>query len=205
MDGVLIEAKEWHYLALNKALDLFGMKISRFDHLEIFDGLPTRKKLHILSVQSNFPTQLHNFVNDLKQIYVMEMVHTQCKPRFIHEYALSKLKTDGFKIAVCSNSIRNTVDTMMDKAALSAYIDLKVSNQDVTLPKPDPEMYLKAMEYFKLHPSECLVVEDNEHGIRAAVASGAHLLVVKDTFETNYDNIKRKIQIIESEFKSEKI
>ncbi|STK74080.1 2-deoxyglucose-6-phosphatase [Escherichia coli] len=43
MDGVLIDAKEWHYEALNKALDLFGMKISRFDHLTTFDGLPTKK------------------------------------------------------------------------------------------------------------------------------------------------------------------
>ena len=45
MDGVLIEAKEWHYEALNRALDLFGMPISRYDHLITFDGLPTRKKI----------------------------------------------------------------------------------------------------------------------------------------------------------------
>jgi hypothetical protein len=44
MDGVLIEAKEWHFEALNRALDLFGMAISRVDHLSTFDGLPTRKK-----------------------------------------------------------------------------------------------------------------------------------------------------------------
>ena len=47
MDGVLIDAKEWHYEALNNALQLFGYKISREDHLATFDGLPTREKLRL--------------------------------------------------------------------------------------------------------------------------------------------------------------
>ncbi|MEJ7675947.1 MAG: HAD hydrolase-like protein [Chitinophagaceae bacterium] len=43
MDGVLIDAKEWHYEALNTALKLFGLEISRYDHLVTFDGLPTKR------------------------------------------------------------------------------------------------------------------------------------------------------------------
>ena len=42
MDGVLIEAKDWHYEALNRALGLFGFGISRYEHLTTYDGLPTR-------------------------------------------------------------------------------------------------------------------------------------------------------------------
>lgn len=45
MDGVLIDAKDWHYEALNDALRLFGVEISRYDHLHTFDGLPTKVKL----------------------------------------------------------------------------------------------------------------------------------------------------------------
>ena len=114
MDGVLIEAKEWHYEALNRALDLFGMPISRYDHLTTFDGLPTRKKLEMLSRERGLPHQLHEFINEMKQVYTMEIVHSQCKPTFAHEYALSRLKADGYKLAVCSNSVRQTVLTMMD-------------------------------------------------------------------------------------------
>jgi beta-phosphoglucomutase len=190
MDGVLIEAKEWHYAALNKALSLFGMPISRIDHLSIFDGLPTRKKLELLSIDRGLPNQLHEFINQLKQKYTMELVHTQCNPRFVHEYALSRLKREGFKIAVCSNSIRATVDAMMQRANLSKYLDLSLSNEDVTNGKPDPEIYLKAIKHFKLSPNECLIIEDNENGIRAAKASGAHVMVVSDTDEVNYQNIK---------------
>ena len=49
MDGVLIEAKEWHYEALNKALNLFGYNISRYDHIVTYDGLPTSTKLQMLT------------------------------------------------------------------------------------------------------------------------------------------------------------
>ena len=45
MDGVLIDARDWHYEALNKALAIFGMEINRYDHLVTYDGLPTKKKL----------------------------------------------------------------------------------------------------------------------------------------------------------------
>ncbi|CCV44201.1 HAD family phosphatase [Yersinia enterocolitica] len=198
MDGVLIDAKEWHYEALNKALELFGMPISRFDHLTTFDGLPTKKKLEMLSKERHLPRELHDFINEMKQQYTMEIVHTQCKPQFTHEFALSSLKAMGYKIAVCSNSVRNTVVTMMEKASLSHYIDLMISNEDVGQGKPSPEMYLLAMKSLNLSPEECLIIEDNENGIKAAKAAGGHLLVVHDVFETNYTNIVDRIRELDS-------
>jgi HAD superfamily hydrolase (TIGR01509 family) len=198
MDGVLIEAKEWHYQALNKALGLFGMEISRYDHLVTYDGLPTKTKLQMLSVERGLPKGLHNFINEMKQQYTMDIVHAECKPRFYHEYALAKLKSEGYKMAVCSNSIRSTVEVMMQKSLLEGYLDFYISNQDVTHPKPSPEMYNKAISKLGLSPQECLVVEDNENGIKAALASGAHVLRVKSVEDVNYQNVKHAISNIES-------
>jgi beta-phosphoglucomutase-like phosphatase (HAD superfamily) len=193
MDGVLIEAKEWHYDALNKALELFGYTIRRHEHLTSYDGLPTRKKLEMLSLEQGLPAHLHSFINEMKQAYTMDIVYTHCKPRFIHEYALSRLKASGYKLAVASNSIRNTVEVMMDRAALTPYLDVLLSNEDVARAKPDPEIYLEAMRRLNVLPEECLIVEDNENGIRAARASGAHVLVVKDVDDTNFANIIDRI------------
>jgi beta-phosphoglucomutase len=89
MDGVLIEAKEWHYEALNRALRLFGLEISRYDHLTTFDGLPTRRKLEILSTRYHLPAALHQFINEMKQRYTMELVNAHCKPRFTNSYTLT--------------------------------------------------------------------------------------------------------------------
>lgn len=197
MDGVLIEAKDWHYEALNKALNLFGMEISRYDHLVTYDGLPTKMKLQMLTKERGLPKGLHVFINDMKQLYTMEIVQAECKPRFYHEYALSKLKRDGYKMAVCSNSIRNSVEVMISKAALSDYVDFFISNQDVTKGKPDPEMYLKAINKLKLKPRECMIVEDNENGIKAAKASGANVMIVEEVEDVNYQNIMDHIKKFE--------
>ncbi|EAI0925127.1 HAD family phosphatase [Campylobacter lari] len=193
MDGVLIEAKDWHYDALNKALRLFGMEISRIEHLTTFDGLPTKDKLKILSLEKGLPVGLHGFINELKQQYTMDLVHSLCKPRFHHEYALSKLKESGYKMAVCSNSIRKTIEIMMQKASLDIYLDFYISNEDVRKGKPDPEMYNKAIERMNLYPKECMIIEDNENGIKAARASGANVMIVEEITEVNYENILRHI------------
>ena len=198
MDGVLIDAKDWHYQALNRALNLFGIPISQFDHITTFDGLPTIEKLKMLTVKTGLPANLHGFINEMKQIYTMEIVHSKCKPTFIHEYALSNLKAMGYKLAVCSNSVKNTVETMMKRSALEGYLDLTMSNEDVVRGKPDPEMYVRAMSNLGVGPSECLIIEDNENGFKAARAAGGHLLAVRDVVEVNLCNILAKIRDIDS-------
>ncbi|MCK4784320.1 MAG: HAD family phosphatase [Desulfobacteraceae bacterium] len=197
MDGVLIEAKDWHYEALNKALNLFGIEISRYDHLVTYDGLPTKMKLKMLSAERGLPQRLHEFINEMKQQYTMELVHAKCKPVFYHEYALAKLKDEGYRLVVCSNSIRKSIEVMMEKSNLRQHLEFLISNEDVTNSKPDPEIYNTAIARLGLLPQECLVLEDNENGIKAALASGAHLLCVYSVEDTNYQNIKQKIAELE--------
>ena len=197
MDGVLIDAKDWHYEALNRALELFGYTISRESHLSTFDGLPTRRKLEILTSSHGLPRGLHDLLNGLKQNYTIELTHLRCKPVFHHQKALSRLHKAGRKIAVCSNSIRNSIEVMMRLSALAPFVDAIISNEDVAKAKPDPEMYLSAMQRFGVEPHECLILEDNEHGIRAARASGGHVLVIGTPADVTYERIMTRINEIE--------
>ncbi|GMO64708.1 MAG: HAD family phosphatase [Rickettsiales bacterium] len=197
MDGVLIEAKDWHYEALNRALILFGYEITRSEHLSLYDGLPTKDKLKKLSLEKGLPEELHSFINEMKQQYTIEIIQSKCRPRFNHEFALSKLKAEGYRLACCSNSIRMTIEMMLSKAKLSDYLEFMLSNQDVKNSKPAPDIYQKAMEKMGLQPNECLICEDNENGIAAALASGGNLLTIGDVSDVNYENIKRRITEIE--------
>jgi beta-phosphoglucomutase len=104
----------------------------------------------------------------------------------------------GYKIAACSNSIRKTMEILFERAALSQYIDFYLSNEDVSKAKPDPEMYVVAIKRPGLAPTECLILEDNDNGIRAAKASGAHILVAQDVHEVNLENILQRIAQIEA-------
>jgi len=200
MDGVLIDAREWHYEALNRALELFGFTIPLHEHLTTFDGLPTRTKLQMLTATRGLPESLHGFVNEMKQRYTTELIHTRCKPVFRQQYALARLRGEGYRLGVASNSIRSTVNLMMAKAGLEDYLEFQLSNEDVSVGKPSPEIYLKAIDILGLAPEECLIVGDNDHGIRAACASGAHVMVVNDVSEVNYQSICKAIDKLQASF-----
>lgn len=193
VDGVLVDAKEWHYEALNRALALFGYQISRYDHLVTYDGLPTVKKLDMLSRERGLPRALHRLINDLKQRYTLEMIHSRCRPLFAHEYAFSRLKAEGYKLACASNAVSRSVHTMMEKTNLAPYLDVMLSNQDVRNPKPAPDIYIEAMARLGVLPEETLIVEDNHHGIAAAKAAGAWVMVVKEITDVTHSNIVREI------------
>ena len=197
LDGVLVDATEWHFEALNRALGLFGYTISRYEHLTAYNGLPTRKKLEMLSVEKGLPRGLHNVINQIKQKYTREEILRQCVPAFEKEFMVYQLKRDGFKLAVCSNSVRESVELMLRGTGLLPMFDFIASNEDVRKPKPDPEMYLKTFEHLGLQPSQCVIVEDAGHGIEAARRSGAHVCQVTGFGDVDYYRIQGYLQGLE--------
>lgn len=196
MDGVLIDAKEWHYEALNDALRLFGHEISRHDHETRFDGLPTATKLRQLSAERCLPAGLHSFISRMKQHYTLQLADRHLMPTLEHVKVLRTLRGQGYRLGVASNSIRKTIEFMMERAGLAGYLDVILSNEDVPRPKPAPDIYLKAMQSLGVAPDEALVVEDNPYGCQAATEAGAHLLKVRDVHEVTEDIIMRTIEAL---------
>lgn len=194
LDGVLVDATEWHYEALNRALALFGYNISRYQHVTAYNGLPTRKKLEMLSVEKGFPRGLQSLVNKIKQKYTREEILRSCTPVFEKEFMVHQLKRDGYKLGVCSNSIRESVELMLRGSGILELFDCVLSNEDVKQPKPDPEMYLAAFQRLGVKPEEAMVVEDAPHGIEAARRSGAVLCEVSGFNEVDYARIKRALE-----------
>lgn len=198
LDGVLVEAKDWHYFALNKALKIFGLEISYDDHIKTFDGLPTRKKLEYLNRNLGLPKDLNGVISELKQVYTHEHFLTQCLPSFTLEHLFERLNKRGIKTAVASNSIRSTVTLALKNLSLMDSVEFFLSNEDVVAPKPAPEIYVKAIDMLGLDPHECLIIEDNFNGIAAARASGAHVLEVAEVDDVNYLNVFREIERLDA-------
>ena len=196
MDGVLIDARYLHYESLNAALSPFGLEISHDAHLANFDGLSTRQKLAILSETRGLPTGLHSLINELKQKFTLAKIPSHCRPVFQHRYLLSRLAKEGYRLALCSNSVRNTVDDMMRAADLNKFFDLTLSNEDIHFPKPHPEIYTEAAKRLNVQPDRCLVVEDNVNGIQSAQAAGMHVLEVPDPDAVTYDRVATALETI---------
>jgi beta-phosphoglucomutase len=185
MDGVLIDAREWHFDALNEALGIFGYEISTNEHLERFDGMTTKMKLKILSEEKGLPASLHNLISDVKQDRTLRIAATKCYPNVQHLILIFRLRELGVKVGVVTNSIRKSAEFMLNYAGILDYLDILITNEDVKSGKPSPEGYLKAMKELGATPGNTWVIEDGEYGAQAAREAGANVIRVSDPSDVN--------------------
>mgnify|MGYP002631878922 CR=1 FL=1 len=189
MDGVLIDARDWHFDALNHALELFGYSISREEHEARFDGLPTRIKLEMLTVDRGLPRSLHPLIGTIKQERTLRIAAANCYPRAQHVILIAALKRSGIKVGVATNSIRETTEAMLTYAGILPLVDVVVTNQDVKNSKPDPEIYQLTVSKLGSIPKNTLVVEDNINGITSAIAAGCKVVQVANPYEVHIQKL----------------
>ena len=195
LDGVLVNARELHYEALNKALETIDKKfvISRDEHLSTYDGLSTTKKLDMLTSSKGLSKDVHNIVWKLKQEKTVSIID-KFLPDFRVKDILRRLKDSGYEIACCTNSIRETAKLQLIRKGFMEHIDVLYTNQDVHKPKPHPEMYMKCMLHFGVSPKQTLIIEDSHHGRKGALESGGHLCAVKDCEDVTYEKINEHLE-----------
>lgn len=186
LDGVLIDAKKVHYEALNIALGEYA--ISEEEHVKIYDGRKTTEKLEMLTKRKGLPPETHKQIWEHKQNITMKMIgELQPIPEIIELFQY--LENNGYKIGVCSNSIRRTVLTALSASKLIQYCSVIISNEDVKNSKPHPEMYWKAMSIMTELPENTLIVEDSPPGLLAAIRSRAHYVRVDNPYEVCINKI----------------
>ena len=180
LDGVLIDSKEIHFLALNKALRLVNSNfvISEADHLSIYDGLPTRKKLELISKFKKLKKKDHEFIWQQKQKFTTSL-YDKIKENKNLKKNLLKLKKKNIKIALASNAINQTVNKVLNKLKIKNLFDIIMSSDDVSLTKPYPEIYWKIMINLSALPINTVIVEDSPIGRQAAKHSMCKLIEVQ--------------------------
>jgi HAD superfamily hydrolase (TIGR01509 family) len=213
LDGVLVEAKQIHYETLNQSLREIGEQyvITEAEHLSIYDGLKTTQKLELLTKNKELPPEFYNKIWDRKQQLTIQALE-QLKPNTTLQSVFNALVEDSYKIAVCSNSIYQTVLTVLNKLGIREFVDLIFSNEHVLNSKPHPEMYWRAMYTLNVLPEETLIIEDSPYGLLAANRSCAHVMRVKDPRDITYTKIILKLfeiengmSIITNKWKDEKL
>ena len=200
LDGVLIESRELHYHSLNDALRSIDAKyvISRDEHLSIYDGLNTTRKLKLLSESKGLPAEYHDIVWQRKQLATFELIKNFPRDEKLVDI-FTKLKSAGYMLAVASNSIRETVKLSLLKTGIMEYVDYWVSNQDVNHPKPFPEMYWQCMTKCKALPRDTLIIEDSHIGRQGALDSGAVLLAIENSHDVTWEKINTRLQNMNSQ------
>jgi HAD superfamily hydrolase (TIGR01509 family) len=182
LDGVLVDSRDLHYQAFNRALNAIDPKyiINYEEHIAKYDGNPTSVKLRMLTECKDLPVNLYQKIWELKQKYTYEIIDKEYKYDRRLRKILSILKRNNYLLACASNSIYNTVKMMLLRKGLIEYFDYFISNEDVRNAKPNPEIYLKCLERFSCSPYECVIIEDSHIGRKAAKLSGSYLLPVEN-------------------------
>lgn len=184
LDGVLLNSKFIHKRAFIDAVGKYSnIRITDTYYDEQLCGLPTKAKLKIL----NLPNCIEPYKQELTMRYLNNVKCNKplknCIQRLSEQYLL----------CCASNAIRSTVDLSLTQLDIAQYFQATLSNEDVVNCKPDPEIYVKCMDYTNCLPSETLIIEDSPVGEAAIDQSNAVKMMVSGPKEVTYTNIQRRI------------
>jgi beta-phosphoglucomutase len=194
LDGVLFDGCDFHAEMFIEALTriLPEQQISRKYHDSHLNALPTKEKLKQLQIHPTTAQKIYSLKQELTASKIGEFIHPDKKVEDICIH----LRSMGYQLFCVSNSIRSTIETCLSGMGVRKYFTGVISNEDVSAPKPNPEPYLTLYRLYGLEPTDCLILEDSEHGIASARASGAHVLPVRNCEDVTLELILAKLETL---------
>ena len=187
LDGVLVFTDKFHYKAWKKLADSIGVYfdeeinnrlrgVSRMDSLDI---ILERYEGETMS------SERKKELAETKNAYYRELLATLTEDDVSMEVrdTLAELKKKGIRIAIGSSS--KNAKFIIEQVGLTGVFDAISDGTNITHSKPDPEVFLKAAEFLGEDPSTCMVVEDAEAGIDAAIAGGMYSAAIGDAVGCN--------------------
>ncbi len=180
MDGTMFDTERLRFRMLQTASEnIFGQKMS--DQLLLDSlGLSAKSGEALAKKQygANFPyKEIRKKADELEVSYVR--THgVPLKPRLLN--VLERLKKSGVFIALATSSRRAIAEEYLLTAKIMRFFDVLVCGDEVKKGKPDPEIFLKAINELNCNPDSCLIFEDSSNGLIAAHASGGNPIYIKD-------------------------
>lgn len=184
LDGVLVHTDQLHYKAWKKIADERNIEFNE-EINNLLRGVSRMESLEIILRKYEGPTLSPKQKEDIaeeKNGYYKEELKSMSEADVAPEVrtTLAALKNAGVKVAIGSSS-KNT-KFILSQVKLEQEFDAISDGTNITKSKPDPEVFLKAAEFLKLNPEECLVVEDAAAGIEAAKRAGIDAAGLGDAF-----------------------
>lgn len=199
LDGVLVDTKDIHYEALNKALG--DRAITQEEHLRVYDGMTTKDKLSRMGYSESESKKIF----EEKQLNTYDRLDTIQQNDDIIDLFL-RLKEDGYDIGICSNAIKRTVEKCLSRIGVTHLCSFFITADDVGHAKPHPEIYWKAMSQCGVLPEETVIIEDSPTGLLAAHHSGANVIRVSSPEEVNVDLVEKiKGKPVKPKWKDDKL
>ncbi|MEU5552182.1 HAD-IA family hydrolase [Micromonospora sp. NPDC047793] len=167
-DGTIVDSMPLHYTAWRQALDEWECTFPE-DLFYAWAGRPTLDIVDALNEQQRLNMPVETVVARREEHYQRLLPTAAGIPGVLHHIQDAHGR---IPFAVVSGSTREAVTASLDALGILDRFDVLVCAGDYTRPKPDPEPFLRAAELLGVPPHACLVFEDADLGIEAAVAAG---------------------------------
>lgn len=179
LDGVIVDTAKFHFLAWRRLANELGFDFDEHEN-EQLKGVGRMESLDIILDWGGIrlSQEEKNAWAERKNGWYLEYVGTM-NPSDVLEGALDFLldvKSHGIRVALGSSS--KNARSILRYVGLSDFFEAVIDGTLITRSKPDPQVFLLGAEALGLHPSECLVFEDAQAGIDAALAGGFHAVGV---------------------------
>ncbi|MCW2306590.1 HAD family hydrolase [Rhodobium gokarnense] len=198
-DGVLVDTeRDGHRVAFNKAFAAKGLDVTwsveRYGELLKTAGGKERMRRHFDETEWPVPEEERDaFILDLHKLKTglfMELIEGGALPLRPGIAAIvDEAIADGKKIAVCSTSNERAVQAVVDVLLgpdRAKHMPVFAGDM-VPRKKPNPDIYNLAKDKLGLDPAACVVVEDSEIGMKAALAAGMHCVVTTSSYTADED------------------
>lgn len=168
LDGTLFDTKDVNYHAYKDAIASHGYEIDYKYYCEFCNG---RHYLEFLPQITTTDTEILTQMHKAKKIaYKKHLDKAVLNHRLVDILRLMKAE---YKTAVVTTASKQNCYDILLQFDLTGLFDLILTHDNISHPKPDPEGFLKAMQYFGAAPEETIIFEDSEVGLEAAKKSKA--------------------------------
>jgi beta-phosphoglucomutase len=170
LDGVIVDTAKYHFLAWKRLAEELGFEF-KLEHNERLKGVSRVRSLEILlevgglSFSEKGKERMATLKNEWYLEYILRMKPDEILPGVLP--FLSELRRAGVKIALGSAS--KNAPLILQQVEITNYFDVIIDGNKVSKAKPDPEVFLKAAEELGFNPGDCVVFEDAEAGVEAAL------------------------------------
>jgi len=173
LDGVLVNAPQWHREAFDKALKMVGAApLTDEEHTKTFNGLSTKKKLEMLAYGGRVDAARIPEIAQLKQNFTTDLIMKNCKPIDRIKKVVFWLFNNGFKTGVVTNCSKLSCHLMLKLSGLIGCWHTCITNDDVDgFIKPHPAPYFIGVKETCFSPELAMAIDDSHHGIASARAA----------------------------------
>ena len=168
LDGTLFNTNEVNYNAYKEALATFGFS---FEHAFWYSNCIGRHYKDFLADIGIKDENILKGIHRLKKECYKKHLHYAQENR--HLFEIINLMKESYYVAIVTTASARNVEDILRTFNKTDTFDKIFTQEDVSKMKPDPECYLKAMDYFKIKPEDTIIFEDSDAGLEAARASGA--------------------------------